>query len=128
VTGLPSAVPYRDAVPDPIEYEEVFERLRPSGSRVVALAMQLVHLSRQQAINTVAINETNVELLKERRRIFTIAMASPACRPLAVALAQDLYDNVEGSLEQKIDRQVKAYIVWRERIRKVRRLLQVSVL
>jgi len=127
-TGLRSAVPCRSAVPDLIEQQEVFEQLGPSGSRAVALATQLVQLSRRQVLDPVAIKDTNAELLKERQRIFTIAMASPAFRPITVALAQDLYVNAEGSLGQQIERQARAYRVWGERSREVRRRLQVSIL
>jgi hypothetical protein len=71
-TGLTSAAPCRNAVPDLIEQQEVFERLGLSGSRAIALATQLVQRSRQQVLDTVAIKDTNAELLKKRQRIFTI--------------------------------------------------------
>lgn len=127
-TGLASGVPHQDAVPDLVGQQEVFERLDQSGSRAVTLSMQLVNMSRQQAFDTVAIKDTNADLLKERQRIFTIARATPAFRPLAVGLAQDLYDNAEGFLTQRLDYQAKAYAVWGERNREVMRRLQGSTL
>jgi hypothetical protein len=43
-------------------------------------------------------------------------------------VSQELYDNAEGSLRQQIERQAKAYRVWGERGREVRRRLQASIL
>ena len=86
------------------------------------------HSNSFQPKDIVAIKDTNAELLKERQRIFTLAMASPAFRPVAVALTQALYENAEGSLTQNFERQAKAYIVWGERNCEVRRRLQASLL
>jgi hypothetical protein len=49
--------------------------------------------------------KVNGELQTQRQHIMSMAMASHAFRPTAVALAQDLFHNNDGSLEQKIERQ-----------------------
>lgn len=118
-TGHMSQVPHTGTVQDLADQEELFHPFAASGKCAVTLASQLLHLSRQHPLDTDAMKEVNGELLTQRQRIMSMAMASHAFRPTAVALAQDLFHNNDGSLKQKIERQAHAYSVWNERNQRV---------
>lgn len=109
-----SCLVLKEPCPDLHEQHDAFRALSPVADELLAQAMQLVHLTKQE-VPLSALRPATAALAESHRRLVSVTRLSPAFEPLTIALNRDLQNGDAKTASELARQHLFAYQTFRTR-------------
>jgi len=118
-TGEAGRVTVERAPGDVSAQLERVHQIVPRVDRMVLCAERLRDLCHEPSVTQAMLKAAQDELIRERQQVMPLAMQSPLCGPITVALVRKLYDGRALRGKARAEQQAHAYSVWRGQMQSV---------